>query len=148
MNKIELVKLATQIALAHELPPDVVCGVIERESSWQPWATRYEPNFMSKYVAPQYVSGKMTATEAYTRAMSWGLMQIMGETAREFGFAEPFAAELCDPATGIEFGCRKLADCFRRAKGNLHDALEMWNGGDNESYAEEVVLVSRNYRTA
>ena len=143
-----MVALARQIAAAHGLAPEIVCAVIDRESSWQTWATRYEPKFMSKYIAPLYVGGKLTATEAYTRAMSFGLMQIMAQTAREFGFLGPFLAELCDPPIGIEWGCCKLADCFKRTKGNLPEALEMYNGGSNEEYATEVILLARNYKTA
>ena len=47
---------------------------------------RYEPAFFTKYVAPLYTNNKITATEAYARGFSWGLMQVMGQVARESGF--------------------------------------------------------------
>jgi soluble lytic murein transglycosylase-like protein len=141
----EIVELARHIAVAHDLEPALVCAVIEQESAWNPWAVRYEPAFLSRYVAPLYTAGKLSATEAYTRAMSWGLMQVMGQVAREFGFAAASLPELCDPATGVELGCRILAKRMARARGDVPAALLAWNGGANPSYPAEVLARTRNY---
>src|ERR1019366_6278130 len=111
----EIIELARRIAAAHGLEPALVCAVIEQESAWNPWAVRDEPGFLSRSVAPLYTAGKLTATEAYTRSMSWGLMQVMGQVAGEFGFAGTSLPELCDPATGIEIGCLALAARLARA---------------------------------
>src|SRR5579872_2981226 len=119
----ETIALARRIASQHGLEPALVCAVIEQESAWNPWAVRYEPGFLSRYVAPLYTAGKLSATEAYTRAMSWGLMQVMGQVARESGFGEPCLAELCDPVTGVEWGCRLLAVRLARAHGDVASAL-------------------------
>ncbi len=100
---------------------------------------------LSRYVAPLYTAGKLSATEAYTRAMSWGLMQVMGQVAREFGFKESSLAELCEPAAGVEFGCRILAVRLARAKGDVPAALQAWNGGADMNYAAEVLARKRNY---
>jgi soluble lytic murein transglycosylase-like protein len=141
----ELIDLARHIAADHALDPQLVCAVIEQESAWNPWAVRYEPGFLARYVAPLYTAGKLSATEAYTRAMSWGLMQVMGQVAREFGFKDPSLAELCDPLAGIEFGCRVLAARLKRAKGDVPAALQAWNGGTSPNYAAEVLARKRNY---
>jgi soluble lytic murein transglycosylase-like protein len=141
----EIIDLARQIALEHALDPALVCAVIEQESAWNPWAVRYEPSFLTRYVAPLYTAGKISATETYTRAMSWGLMQVMGQVAREFGFKETSLTELCDPATGVEFGCRILATRLAKAKGEVPAALQAWNGGSNDNYAAEVLARKRNY---
>jgi soluble lytic murein transglycosylase-like protein len=141
----EVIDLARQIACEHKLEPALVCAIIEQESAWNPWAVRYEPAFLSRYVAPLYTAGKIGATEAYTRAMSWGLMQVMGQVAREFGFEDVSLAELCDAATGIEFGCRILAARMARAKGDASAALLAWNGGANSNYPAEVLARKRNY---
>ena len=146
MIKGDLLALAQRVAAAHELPAEIVCGMIEREATENQWAVRYEPGFMSKYVAAQYTSGKISVTEAYTRSMSWGLMQIMGQTAREFGFTGAFLSELCDPPIGIEYACRKLTDCLRRAKGDMAAALESYNGGSNPAYGNEVLALAAPYR--
>jgi soluble lytic murein transglycosylase-like protein len=141
----EVIDLARQIAAEHALDPALVCAVIEQESAWNSWAVRYEPGFLSRYVAPLYTAGKLSATEAYTRAMSWGLMQVMGQVAREFGFKEPSLVELCDPATGVEFGCRILAARLTKAKGDVPAALLAWNGGADANYPAEVLARKRNY---
>src|SRR5271169_1568750 len=141
----EIIGLARQIASEHALEPALVCAVIEQESAWNPWAVRYEPGFLSRYIAPLYTAGKLSATEAYTRAMSWGLMQVMGQVAREFGFNESSLSELCDPAAGIEFGSRILAVRMARAKGDAPAALLAWNGGANANYPAEVLARKRNY---
>ena len=141
----EIIELARRIAFAHGLDPALVCAVIEQESAWNPWAIRYEPGFLSRYVAPLYTAGKLSATEAYTRAMSWGLMQVMGQVAREAGFEEASLAELCDPFVGVDWGCRLLAARLARAKGDVATALLAWNGGANPDYPAEVLARTRNY---
>lgn len=141
----ERIALARRIAAAHALEPALVCAVIEQESAWDPWAVRYEAGFLSRYVAPMYTAGKLSATEAYTRAMSWGLMQVMGQVAREHGFSGASLAELCDPATGVEYGCRILAGRVARARGDVNAALLAWNGGGNTDYPDEVLARKRNY---
>src|SRR5258708_28852881 len=69
---------------------------------------RYEPAFFAKYVAPLYTNNKVGATEAYARGISWGLMQVMGQTAREKGASSLYLSTLCDPAVGLAVGCRIL----------------------------------------
>jgi len=141
----ERIALARSIAAAHALEPALVCAVIEQESAWDTWAIRYEPGFLSRYVAPLYTAGKLSATEAYTRAMSWGLMQVMGQVAREHGFSGTSLAELCDPRVGVEYGCRILAARMVRARGDVTAALLAWNGGGNPGYPAEVLARKHNY---
>jgi soluble lytic murein transglycosylase-like protein len=133
-----LITLARATAAAHALDPALVCAVAEQESSWIPWAIRYEPGFLARYVAPLFTAGKISATEAYARAFSWGLMQVMGQVAREHGFAGASLAELCDPAVGLEYGCRVLTAKLAQAEGNVERALLLWNGAANIHYAQEV----------
>lgn len=138
------VETAWQVALTLNLAPDLVCAVCEQESAWNEWAVRYEPSFLSRYVAPLYTAGKLSATEAYTRSMSWGLMQIMGQTARELGFGAPLPS-LCDPQLGVKYGCLKLADCLKRLSGDTMRALEAYNGGSNPEYAAQVTARRARY---
>lgn len=146
MDKNEIITLARAIAMRHDLSAEIVLGIIERESSFNCWSIRYEPGFLLRYVAPQYKAGKLNATETYARSFSWGLMQIMGQTAREFGFVGEFLSELSDPEIGIEWGCRKLVGCLRKAEGDMSKALEAYNGGANESYSAEIIRLSGPYR--
>ena len=141
----ELIALARAAALRHGLDADLVCAVIEQESSWKTFAIRYEPSFFDRYCLPLIKNPQVSATEARARAFSWGLMQVMGQTAREFGYAEDLPA-LCVPQNGIEVGCKVLAHKIAVNQGNVHDALQAWNGGANPNYAQQVLTRSEKYR--
>jgi soluble lytic murein transglycosylase-like protein len=142
----ELVALACRTAEAHGLWPEVVCAIVEQESSWNPWALRYEPAFYQKYIAPQLARGNIAdLTESRARAFSWGLMQVMGQAAREHGFNGASLAALCDPAAGIEIGCRVFAAKLAAAEGNVARALLLWNGGGNQDYPAAVLVRAGHY---
>jgi len=126
----KLVALAQRAAEMEGLEPALVCAVVEQESGWNPWAMRYEPAFFAKYVAPLYTNNKVGATEAYARGMSWGLMQVMGQTAREKGANSPFLSTLCDPAVGLAVGCRILRQKLDAAGGDVARALQTWNADE------------------
>ena len=140
-----LIDVAKGIAIAQGLNPTLVLAVIEQESGWNVWACRYEPAFMARYVAPLFTNNKITATEAYTRSMSWGLMQILGQVAREQGFALPFLSALSDPTLGVTQGCIKLKHCLDRASGDERQALLSYNGGNRPAYADEVLARKAHY---
>jgi hypothetical protein len=137
------ITLAKKYATIHELDPVLVCAVAENESSWNSWSTRYEPGFFHKYIESMNLPGG----EAYMRATSWGLMQIMGQTARELGFEGKFLSSLCDPDLGLEFGCRKLKKCLEAKQGDVVKALLMYNGGGDIHYPDRVIGRMPKYST-
>lgn len=138
----ELISLARTIAVHHDLLPALVCAVVEQESAWNPYAIRYEPAFRTRYVAPLGLS----STEEIARSISWGLMQVMGQVAREHRFTGEFLAALCEPATGLDVGCQILASKLAGSGGDVTLALERWNGGANLGYAAEVLTRLEHYR--
>lgn len=160
-----LVSLARKTALSHGLDPALVCSICEQESSWNPYALRYEPLFFTRYVAPLYTNNKISATEAYSRGFSWGLMQVMGQVAREAGYTEPFLSALCDPNDALEIGCRILRKKFDAAQSSsvaqallpapssgalspgdvTSRALLLWNGGSNPAYPAQVLARRPHY---
>ena len=135
-----------------------------KKSAWDAHAIRYEPAFRTRYVAPL----GLPPTEEIARSISWGLMQVMGQVAREHGFTGQFLSALCEPAAGIAIGCTVLAAKFAAAArwpavaGELATtrpgepapdpaalaarALELWNGGANPNYAPQVLARVANYR--
>jgi soluble lytic murein transglycosylase-like protein len=142
------IAVARKLALAAGLDPALVCAICEQESAWNPWSIRYEPEFYLRYLLPLAVSGTLgDATEARARAFSWGLMQVMGETAREHGYAGHLPA-LCVPATGIAIGCRVLASKLAAARGDVESALLAWNGGANPDYPAQVLARMPKYAGA
>ena len=141
----QLLNFARKAADAQGLDPGLVCAVVEQESGWNPWAMRYEPAFFTKYVAPLYTNNKVSASEAYARGFSWGLMQVMGQVAREAGFDALFLSALCDPEQGLAVGCKVLRRKFEANAGDTTRALLAWNGGANPSYATQVLARRAHY---
>jgi soluble lytic murein transglycosylase-like protein len=149
----DLVALARAAAAAHGLDPALICAICEQESAWNPWAFRYEPAFFTHYIQPMVDAGTIPAvpgisagTEARARAFSWGLMQVMGEVAREHGFIDASLASICNPATAVDVGCRVFAAKLDAANGDTNRALQLWNGGGNPNYAAQVLARVPNYQ--
>jgi soluble lytic murein transglycosylase-like protein len=141
----QLLTLARKAAAVQALDPGLLCAVVEQESAWNPWAMRYEPAFFTKYVASLYTNNKISVSEAYARGFSWGLMQVMGQVARETGFDALFLSALCDPEQGLAVGCKVLRKKFDVAAGDATHALLAWNGGGNPNYAAQVLARRSHY---
>lgn len=139
-----LVKLTKSIASKYMIDPLLACAVIEQESNWNPYALRYEPAFFAKYVAPLYTNNRVNVTEAYARSFSWGLMQVMGQVAREAGYQGPLP-QLCEPEFGIATGCAVLRKKLEGRK--VEDGLLAWNGGANKLYATQVLARVAHYQS-
>jgi soluble lytic murein transglycosylase-like protein len=140
----ELLAAAKAAALAHGLDAALVCAVVEQESGWDTDSIRYEPAFFERYIKP---ITNLTQTEAQGRAFSWGLMQVMGQVARENGFGGLYFPSLCEPAIGLDVGCAVLAGKLKRANGDTSQGLLFWNGGGNSDYAAEVLARLDKYRS-
>lgn len=145
---MDLSTLQARLALAqkwggkYHLDPAMICAVCEQESSWNPWASRFEPAFEARYIKPAIPA--MPTTAELEEAMSFGLMQVMGEVAKEFGFQGTDYPRLCDPDTGVDFGCRKLLRCFS-IHGADENGLLAYNGGSNRLYGQQVLARVSKY---
>jgi soluble lytic murein transglycosylase-like protein len=78
--------------------------------------------------------------------MSFGLMQVMGEVARERGFKGKFLSALCDPEIGVPIGCEYLKHIMGNHAGDVAASLQRWNGGGNPQYAFEVMARMEKYK--
>jgi soluble lytic murein transglycosylase-like protein len=137
-----LIALARNTAAQQALDPALVCAIVEQESAWDPHAIRYEPAFRTRYVAPL----GLPPTEEVARSISWGLMQVMGQVAREHGFAGKSLAALCEPAAGLAIGCAVFAAKLRASADDVQRTLTLWNGGANAAYAAQVLTRLAKYR--
>ena len=144
-DKQALIVLAKKIATNFKLDPVLICAMVEQESNWNPWAMRFEPFFFNRYVSSQYTNNKISASEAWARGYSWGLLQVMGQTARENGFDMLFLSALCDPEAGLSIGCSVFAKKLDAAKGEVNKALLAWNGGANAAYPAQVMARKPHY---
>jgi len=145
MSRDEIIALARQKAADTGLRPELVLAIVEQESNFNEFAIRYEPAFMARYVGPAYLRKEFSATEAYARAMSWGLGQVMGQTARERGFKGVYLSELCDPWNNLTVMCGILARNLERSAGDETKALLAYNGGANKDYPGEVLARVAKY---
>lgn len=139
-----------RIAPQYDLEPDLVEAVCLHESDGgDPLAVRIEPGFYKRYTEPMSFS----ATEEWCRAMSWGLMQVMGQVAREYGFKGCYLTGLLDPETNITYGCRHLANKIKKY-GRVDYGLAAYNAGScrrdeagsivNQKYIDAVMA---HYKT-
>lgn len=151
-------KLKQQVKAAAEkykLNWELVASIIWQESKGNARARRYENVFYKIYLesaSKQRLGGHWPAelsywTEKRDRAYSWGLMQVMGQTARERGF-EGDMTEMLEPAVGIEIGCRVFARFFHQNSVEILPYLERekrallrYNGGGNKNYPDEVIAI-------
>ena len=137
----------------HDLPVPLVKAVVEVESEFNPWAVRYEHAFFSRYIAGKDIVRPRApcsrATEERLVACSFGLMQILGQTAREIGFDGTFLTELCIPEAGLKWGCRYLGILFdRHGDDGLDAVVAAYNAGSprknasgeyvNQAYVEKI----------
>jgi len=145
MDPESLVDQVKQQATLYGVDPALACAVAEQESGWNCWAIRFEPAFERRYIHPALPDAP--TTEEMTRAMSFGLFQVMGENARAMGFQHQFLSALCDPDIGISVGVRFLKKCLDAAGGDVTKALLRWNGGGNSYYPSQVMARMAKYQT-
>lgn len=103
--------LISVIATRHHIPPELARAIVAVESGGNPYAMRYEPAFYERYIRGKgYAVPRQASrpTEEIARATSYGLMQVMGQVAREQGYVGPYLSELCDVQIGLEYGCQVL----------------------------------------
>lgn len=143
-SKAQLIGAARTAAAAHGLDPALVCAVCHHESSgWHEFSVRYEPRFYSRYIEKMI---GLSPTEKAMRSTSFGLMQVMGQVAREAGFDGEFLTELLDAPIGLDYGCRKLANSMSRSGGDVRAALLLYNGGGNPNYPDLVLQHLDEYK--
>jgi soluble lytic murein transglycosylase-like protein len=121
----ELRKTIEDKASEFQIDANLIEAFCMTESSGNPNAVRYEPAFYRKYIVPM----NLPESEGLGRATSYGLMQIMGEVARELGFTGQFM-ELFDPATGLEYALKHLKHFVLKYQAQgLDYAIASYNAG-------------------
>jgi soluble lytic murein transglycosylase-like protein len=144
LTNLELQALLARIAATESgLDPALVCAVCENESSWDPDALRLEQGFYRRYI--QSMKG-LSLREKVLRSVSFGLMQVMGQVARELGFSDPDLSQCAEPRTNLTLGCRRLKRALEKHDGNTRAALLDYNGGADLGYPERVLARMPKYR--
>lgn len=144
---MDLSELIQVNSLKFGLDPKLVACIILQESNCDPDAYRAEDGFYEKYLKnksrsqlPGYIPNfpPTLLSEKRARSISWGVMQIMGETAREMGFSDRWLPRLAQSEINIEIGCKYLGHLFARAaKTNINAEAQLtwvltkWNGSSS-----------------
>lgn len=152
----------------------LVMAVVMVESGGDEWAWNPEPKYryfwdVRAWAPFRHVSDAEIANEAppsdfhqlkgdrdqewWGQQASWGLMQIMGSTAREHRCQVPYLSELCRPSLGLYYGCAHLASLVRWAEGDTLKAVAAYNAGRGgwagdagQRYAAKVSLMMGQVR--
>lgn len=149
--RAQLKPLVLKEAKANGLSPQLVAAIITVESSWNPWAVNLEASY--RYVLNvalhAHETRVSTETERELQHFSWGLMQIVGGTARAIGYHGPLTM-LLDPATNIAWGTRYLGQLKGRYPA-MRDTIAAYNAGSvrrtaagayvNQGYVDKVTAV-------
>ena len=125
----EVMELIKKQATEKKLRLDLILAMVEVESSGNPYAMRYEKNY-TYYYRPEIFSKKWNHsldTEKALQRFSYGLMQVMGGTARFLGY-EGRLIDLINPEVGLEWGCKYLKNITREYL-DISDQIAYYNGG-------------------
>lgn len=120
-----------------KVDPFLVGAVAMTESSWNPAATRFEPDYpyLWQPLAWAVRVGIPEEEETKQQKTSYGLMQVMGGVARRYGFSARSLVELCRPEVGAALGCRHLAG-FLAHHADRSDAIASYNAGSPRKNAD------------
>jgi soluble lytic murein transglycosylase-like protein len=147
-------EIVNRIAPQYGLRADIVLCIILQESDGDPFRNRIEESYVEllKPKKREELSGWKPGpkdmpnlkTEKYNRSQSWGLMQVMGETARWCaGVTAPYLTVLLEPERGVDTGCKVLS-YYLKKHGTYDRALAAYNAGVptstlGQQYSAEVL---------
>ena len=156
LKNAALMGLIVSTARGAQVPPELVLGIIEAESGGGPHATRVHATYPYTMMQAKRPAGCSVDMERMCQKTAWGLMQVIGATARELGF-DGWLSELVSPETnirlGIEFLRRKMSQYFERD--GIEGVAAAYNGGAprrrpdgkfvNQSYVDKVMEAAKRF---
>lgn len=130
LENAALLSLIVSTARGVQVPPELVLAIIEIESGGDPYAAKINPTYPYTMMQAKRPAGCSVDVERMFQKTAWGLMQVMGATARGLGF-DGWLSELVVPETnvrlGIEFLGRKMSQYFERD--GIEGVVAAYNGG-------------------
>lgn len=166
----DMVAHIVAVANRYAIPTYLLAAICAKESGFDPWAWNPEPQYRYLWdVAKGEPFRRLTVEESRSEAppadfpriggdrdqewwgqqSSWGMAQIMGAVAREYGFRGVFFPQLSDPEVGLEYACRFLRRLLSRY--DQQDAVSAYNAGrptiDNyDKYVQPVMRWAAGYK--
>lgn len=125
----DLMRIARREANILKIDPKVISAIATVESGWRPASARYERSFsyLSEPERWAKLHGITKDTEIMFQKTSWGLMQVMGGTARRIGY-KGWLPNICDPELGVQIGCEYFLKTCSEYQ-DVKDQLAAYNGG-------------------
>ena len=156
LENAALLGLIVSTARGAQVPPELVLGIIEIESGGDRYAAKINPTYPYTMMQAKRPAGCSVDMERMCQKTAWGLMQVMGATARELGF-DGWLSELVNPETnvrlGIEFLGRKMSQYFERD--GIEGVVAAYNGGaprrrpdgkfTNQGYVDRVMEAAKRF---
>lgn len=157
INCLGMLGMIIVAAQQAQIPPELILAIIEVESNGQPYAARINPTYA--YTMPQARRPAICNmdTELYMQRTSWGLMQIMGATARSVGF-DGWLPELAEPHVNIQVGVAIIGNLMTRhqKKYGVAGVIAAYNAGSprvrgdgkfiNQGYVDKVMKAMEKYK--
>ena len=156
MKVEEVVRLLKEVVEEKELLP-VILSIARVESSFNPFACRYEPNYRWLYKPEEFYRSYSSTvdTEIFFQKCSLGLMQVMGAVFRELGYREPLPKVFCDVKAQLLYGYRHFLRFYKKYE-SLEEAISSYNAGSprrkengefvNQTYVDRVLREVENLR--
>lgn len=129
-----------------DIDPYLLAGIVVQESGGEQYAQRVERGFWSRYLdgirrwvqeSPSRYDDKWAAyPDIY--ASSYGLCQIMLQTAAEHGFVYHYPGQLFDPDENLRVACKILSRLRVQKHGDTRAMLLAYNGGGDPTYPDRI----------
>lgn len=123
-------RLIHTVSTEFDLDWRVVAAISHVESKGNPAVFRFEPHYpylvdVAGYAKKFNLDYK---SEEAAQRFSYGLMQIMGGTARQMGFTGPLS-DLFDPEINMQYACKYLKQLMARYPSAITDVAAAYNKG-------------------
>ena len=150
------IEMITEKSRQADLPPEMILAIIDTESDGNPYAATYHANYSWINMQTKRPADCHPNTESVLQRTAWGLMQIMGATARNIGF-EGWLTELTDPERNIVVGIECLAGLSEKylESHGIDGVIAAYNAGSpkktadgkyrNQAYVDEVKSLMLKY---
>jgi soluble lytic murein transglycosylase-like protein len=142
-------------AHSQNVPPEILYAMIKKESAFDRYAVRFEPNYRWTYEVEKFAKKNRVSydTELAFQSMSAGPMQIMLANVRSMGYEGPFPLIIGKPTNLFSYGASFLYSLFQKY-GNWPDAISAYNQGSprrkkfstkykNQDYVDDVMNFAR-----
>lgn len=158
MTEIEMRALCHEVAEKFQIDGYLFEAICSVESGFSNSAIRYEAGYKWTWYPRELASrqGITEITEETLQKISYGICQVMGAVAREFGFTAPLTS-LMDPELCLIYGAKLLRRYYvKYGELNESDIIASYNAGSpiktpggmyqNQAYVNKVTTVLRALR--